>query len=201
MCRLDDSHENRHSSFLFWLHKYSQYSFLAKTLYRSPINLKFSWFIFTLDFVSHPFFLALFVKLMGKFFYSLLVFYCLHVLFPFTFYIWLLILYVPTVINFNFPLTISIHNQLKSLRESINWSPNGKCFDLFFFFLKFSWAAYFLREFMEVSQDNLCVFWLKGLNETAMHLNWLLKFKELRFLKSWRSVYSVSIFVGYFFLT
>ena len=37
---------------------------------------------------------------------------------------------------------------------------------------------------MEVSQDNLCVFWLKGLNETAMHLNWLLKFKELRFLKS-----------------
>jgi len=32
---------------------------------------------------------------------------------------------------------------------------------------------------MEVSRDNLWVFWLKGLNETAMRLNQLLKFKEL----------------------
>ena len=114
-------------------------------------SVKFSWFIFTLDFVSHPFlFLALLVKLMGEFFYSLLLFYYLRLLFTFPFYIWLLTLYVPRLTNINILLTISIRNQQKSLRESINWSPNGKCFDLCFVFFFQILPAYFLRKCMEV---------------------------------------------------
>ena len=139
-------------------------------------SVKFSWLIFTLDFMSHPFlFLALLVKLMGEFFYSLLLFYYLRLLFTFPFYIWLLTLYVPRLTNINILLTISIRNQQKSWRESINWSPNGKCFDLcfvcfvfcFLFFFSNS-PSLFSKEVYggQISQDNLWVSWLEGLSET-----------------------------------
>ena len=63
------------------------------------------------------------------------------------------------VTNINFLQTKSVHNQWKRLRELVEWSPKGKCFDL----LSNSPNLFSKKMYREQSGEFVCEHWgLKG---------------------------------------